>query len=100
MRVTPAGLLAARFVIHGVAPRWKGGNHGELTLLGDLYGAIASSAEGNGCRTVALPSFGTGAFGFSVNAPVVGTLRLPLEKDGELPVAALAIGIGFFNWSW
>jgi LEA14-like dessication related protein len=29
-----------------------------------------------------------GAFGLSVNAPVVGTLRLPLDKDGELPVPA------------
>jgi LEA14-like dessication related protein len=40
-----------------------------------------------------------GAFGFSVNAPVVGTLRLPLEKDGELPVpTAPSVSVTSVTW--
>jgi O-acetyl-ADP-ribose deacetylase (regulator of RNase III) len=37
---TLAGRLQARYVIHGVAPRWKDGRHGETTLLATLYKAV------------------------------------------------------------
>ncbi len=63
-RVTPAGRLNARHVIHGVAPRWQDGKHGEPTLLLSLYRSVVASAVKHECLTVALPSFGTGAFGF------------------------------------
>jgi LEA14-like dessication related protein len=40
-----------------------------------------------------------GAFGLSVNAPVVGTLRVPLEKEGELPVpTAPTVSVSSVTW--
>jgi O-acetyl-ADP-ribose deacetylase (regulator of RNase III) len=61
---TAAVKLDASYVIHGVAPRWQDGMHGEPALLAALYKAVIREAVQNGCRTLALPSFGTGAYGF------------------------------------
>lgn len=40
-----------------------------------------------------------GTLGLSVNAPLLGTLRLPLEKDGTLPVPAPpAVSVASVTW--
>ncbi len=40
------------------------------------------------------------SLGLSVNAPAVGTLRLPIEKDGQLPVPAVPdVDIASLKWS-
>lgn len=77
-RTTPPGRLGARHVIHGVAPRWKDGQDGEAQLLAALYGAIIAEAVRHDCRTLALPSFGTGAFG------------APADTAANIACAALA----------
>ena len=93
-KTTPAGRLSARYVIHGVAPRWKDGLSGETKLLAALYEAIVREAVRHGCRTLALPSFGTGSFGTpeeTAAATACDALAKALLDDYGQPVTPLRI---------
>ncbi|MCL6449747.1 MAG: O-acetyl-ADP-ribose deacetylase [Acetobacteraceae bacterium] len=70
--VTGAGRLPARYVIHAVGPVWFGGAHGEAELLRSAYRRVLELASERGCRTLALPSISTGAYGYPVDqaAPI------------------------------
>ena len=74
--VTPAGKLAAKWVIHAVGPVWKGGNSGEEMLLASAVLQALRRAEDIGATSVALPAISSGGFGF------------PLESAAEISVAA------------
>ena len=63
---TSAGNLSARHVIHAVAPRWSGGTRGEPALLSGAYRMALELAEELGDRSIALPSLGTGVYGYPV----------------------------------
>jgi O-acetyl-ADP-ribose deacetylase (regulator of RNase III) len=75
---TNAGDLAARHVIHAVAPRWQGGMRGEADLLASAYRRSLEVADELGDRSVAFPSLGTGIFGYPIDeaAPIaLSTVR-------------------------
>lgn len=61
--ITGAGTLPARHVIHAVAPRYHGTAQ-DARLLRGAYAASLRLADEAGCRTVAFPSLGTGAYGY------------------------------------
>lgn len=63
---TTAGRLAAKAVIHAVAPRWRGGRHAEPRLLASAYRSSLEMAASMGLRTLAFPSLGTGAYGYPI----------------------------------
>ncbi len=63
-KITAGYNLPARFVIHTVGPRWRGGDHGEDALLASCYTSSLRLAEEHGVRTIAFPAISTGAFGF------------------------------------
>jgi O-acetyl-ADP-ribose deacetylase (regulator of RNase III) len=67
-KVTGAGRLPARFVIHAVGPVWSGGERGEAELLASAYRRSLEVAEELGCRTVAFPALSTGIYGYPVQA--------------------------------
>ena len=73
--VTGAGNLPARWVIHAVGPRWRGGEEGEEMALASAVLAALSRAEEIGARSVALPAISTGVFNF------------PVERAAEISVA-------------
>jgi O-acetyl-ADP-ribose deacetylase (regulator of RNase III) len=54
-RLTPAGDLRARFVIHAVGPRY-GVDPDPESLLASAYRSAFTLALDNGCRTVAVPA--------------------------------------------
>ena len=74
--VTGAGRLRARWVIHAVGPRWRGGAHGESELLAAAYRSAFDLAAERGCTSVAAPSISTGIYGF------------PLERAAPLALDA------------
>ena len=66
--VTPGFRLAARWVIHTVAPEWTGGTRGEPVLLESCYRESLACADEVGAESVAFPAIATGARGYPLEA--------------------------------
>ena len=66
-RITGAGLLAARHVVHTVGPVWHGGDRGEPELLADCHRNALELAAAHDCRVVAFPAISTGVYGYPVD---------------------------------
>jgi O-acetyl-ADP-ribose deacetylase (regulator of RNase III) len=64
VKVTGAGRLAARFILHAVGPVWRGGGNGEPELLASCYARAIELAAARGCRRVAFPAISTGIYGY------------------------------------
>ena len=75
-RITGAGDLRAKKIIHAVGPVWNGGGHGESELLCSAYRSSLQLAVENELRSIAFPSISTGAY------------RFPLEKASRIAVDA------------
>lgn len=75
-KITGAGRLPARHVIHAVGPVWRGGGNGERELLGSCYRRAIELAAAHGCTRVALPAISTGVYGY------------PLAQAAEVAIAA------------
>jgi O-acetyl-ADP-ribose deacetylase (regulator of RNase III) len=80
-KLTGAGQLAARHVIHAVGPRWQGGRDGEAELLARCHRRAIELAAGAGCRRVALPAISTGVYGY------------PLDQAARVAIAATAAAL-------
>jgi O-acetyl-ADP-ribose deacetylase (regulator of RNase III) len=63
-KVTEGFGLAARWIIHAVGPRWRGGGHGEAELLASCYRRSLELADEVGARRVAFPAISTGIYGY------------------------------------
>jgi O-acetyl-ADP-ribose deacetylase len=62
--LTPGYRLPARFVIHTVAPIWRGGDEDEERLLASCYSSALKLADDNDIVSIAFPAIGTGAYGW------------------------------------
>jgi len=67
-KVTSAGNLTARIIIHTVGPVWRGGHDGEPELLASCYQTAIKLAADHDCAKVALPAISTGAYGYPLDA--------------------------------
>jgi O-acetyl-ADP-ribose deacetylase len=77
-KATPGFRLPARWVIHAVGPRWRGGDHGEAELLASCYRRSLEVADELGARSIAFPAISTGIYGFPAGPAArvaVDTLR-------------------------
>ena len=61
---SPAGRLAAQYVIHGVGPVWKGGHSDEEAALASAYRRSLEVAGSRQCASIAFPSLSTGAYAY------------------------------------
>ena len=77
-RITKGYRLPARYVIHAVGPRYRGGKKGEAEQLAGCYRHALRLAVENGARTVAFPGISTGIYGY------------PLEEATEIAVRTVA----------
>jgi O-acetyl-ADP-ribose deacetylase (regulator of RNase III) len=66
--VSDPGQLPARWVIHAVGPRWRGGKFGESDLLWSAYRSSLHTADELGARSVTFPAISTGIYGYPVDA--------------------------------
>jgi O-acetyl-ADP-ribose deacetylase len=86
-KLTGAGRLPARHVIHAVGPVWRGGSSGEPEALASCYRrAIELAAEAGDAR-VAFPAISTGVYGYPLElaAPVaVAAVREAMRPPVEL----------------
>jgi O-acetyl-ADP-ribose deacetylase len=75
-KITGAGRLAAKHVIHAVGPVWRGGDDGEPERLASCYRRAIELAAQNGCARVAFPAISAGVY------------RYPLEQAAAVAIAA------------
>ncbi len=78
-KITGAGRLPCRYVIHAVGPIWRGGGQGERELLISCYQKSLALALDNGCRSLAFPLISAGAYGY----PKDQALRVAVETINE-----------------
>ena len=81
--ITGAGRLPARYVIHAVGPRWRGGSHGESEELAAAYRSAFRLASEYGLQTVATASISTGIYGFPLERAVPTALTAATEALEE-----------------
>ena len=63
-KITGAGKLSCKYVIHAVGPRWVDGSHGEKEKLTSCYRTALKLAKEHGCGTVAFPLISSGIYGY------------------------------------
>ncbi|MCI7012770.1 MAG: O-acetyl-ADP-ribose deacetylase [Clostridium sp.] len=63
-KITGAGKLSCKYVIHAVGPRWVDGSHGEKEKLTSCYRTALKLAKEHGCETVAFPLISSGIYGY------------------------------------
>lgn len=85
-RITGAGRLPVRHVIHAVGPIWRGGSHRESELLASAYSSSLRLAEEHGLSSIAFPSISTGAYGYPVREAAGIALRTVLEHLRQRPL--------------
>jgi O-acetyl-ADP-ribose deacetylase len=86
-KVTGAGGLPAKYVIHAVGPIWRGGGAGEAELLASAYRRALEIAAALECRTIAFPAISTGVYGYPAElaAPIaVGSARALQDRFDEI----------------
>ncbi|MDP9352832.1 MAG: macro domain-containing protein [Chloroflexota bacterium] len=86
--ITSAGDLMARYVIHAVAPVWHGGCSGEPELLASAYHRSFELAAEHEVASIALPSLGTGAYGYPLDKAAPIALQVASEhlRSGRPPL--------------
>jgi O-acetyl-ADP-ribose deacetylase (regulator of RNase III) len=67
-KATPGFDLPARWVIHAVGPRWRGGRHAEAEQLASCYRRALEVADELGATSVAFPAISTGIYGYPPEA--------------------------------
>lgn len=93
-RITPAGALKARYVIHTVGPVY----HASPDPQGLLRAAYRNSftlAHEHGCRSVACPAISCGAFAY----PVAEAAHIALSTSRESPFVDVDIRFYLFDQS-
>ena len=89
IRVTEAGNLPAKCVIHTVGPKYKDGSWGEPLALGNCYRKSLEYVAANGMRSIAFPCISMGARGYPPDKAVkcaVNTVRSFLKFHNEIGV--------------
>jgi O-acetyl-ADP-ribose deacetylase (regulator of RNase III) len=66
-KLTGAGRLPVRHVIHAVGPVWRGGASGEPEALASCYRRAIELADAAGDARVAFPAISTGVYGYPLD---------------------------------
>ena len=78
-KITTAGNLPAKHVIHTVGPVYRDGNHGEPDLLASCYRRSLELALENGIKTVSFPAISCGVYGY----PIPKAARIATQTVAE-----------------
>jgi len=78
-KITGAGKLPCKYVIHAVGPRWLGGKRGERDQLISCYRTSLELAKNKDCETVAFPLISSGIYGY----PKDQALRIAIDTISE-----------------
>ena len=85
--------LPARWIIHAVGPRWRGGDKGEATQLASCYRRSLEVADELGARSVAFPAISTGIYGY----PPEEAARIAVETVRSTPTEVELVRLVAFD---
>ena len=86
-KLTKAYRLPARYIIHTVGPVWRGGEHGEASLLASCYRNSLEIAATHDVSTIAFPSISTGIYAYPADLAAqiaIGTVREFIRQQSSL----------------
>jgi O-acetyl-ADP-ribose deacetylase (regulator of RNase III) len=86
-KLTGAGRLPVRHVIHAVGPVWRGGTEGEPELLAAAYRRAVELAAEHGDQRVAFPAISAGVYGYPLDqaaAVAIASVRAAMEAHPEV----------------
>jgi O-acetyl-ADP-ribose deacetylase (regulator of RNase III) len=89
-KITGAGNLPVRHVIHAVGPVWRGGGNGEAELLASCYRRAIELADEAGDKRVAFPAISTGIYSYPLDEAAhvaVGATREALDAHPNVEEA-------------
>ena len=89
-KITSAGRLPVRHVIHAVGPVWHGGDRGEPELLASCYRRAIELAAEHGDARIAFPAVSTGVYGYPLEAGAavaIAATREAMERHPEVTEA-------------
>jgi O-acetyl-ADP-ribose deacetylase (regulator of RNase III) len=89
-KLTGAGKLPVRHVIHTVGPVWHGGSQGEPEALASCHRRAIEVADSAGDARVAFPAISTGVYGYPLDlaaSVAVGATREALEEHPSVEEA-------------
>jgi len=89
-KLTGAGQLAVRHVIHAVGPVWRGGSSGEPEALASCYRRAIELADEAGDARVAFPAISTGVYGYPMDLAAqvaIDATRAALEEHPSVEEA-------------
>jgi O-acetyl-ADP-ribose deacetylase (regulator of RNase III) len=89
-KVTSAGRLPAKHIIHAVGPVWRGGGNSEPELLARCYRRAVELAESHGCRRIAFPAISTGIYAYPLRPAAGVALKATYLALAEHPGVELA----------
>ena len=84
-KITGAGRLPMRHVIHAVGPVWRGGNQGEPELLASCYRRAIELAAEHGDARVAFPAISTGIYAYPLDAAANVAIHATQEALAQHP---------------
>ena len=93
-RITPAGRLKARYVIHTVGPRYRIDDHPQ-ELLRSAYRNSLQLALENHCKSIAFPAISCGVYGY----PMDEAAEIALGECSREEYQTLAISFFLFSQS-
>jgi O-acetyl-ADP-ribose deacetylase (regulator of RNase III) len=78
-KITAAGRLPARHIIHAVGPVWRGGESHEPELLASCYQRAVGLAAAHDCQRIAFPAISTGVYAYPL--PEAAAVALKATRD-------------------
>lgn len=88
-KLTTAGRMRAKYVIHTVGPVYRDGKHGEPELLARCHRRSLEVALEHHASTVAFPAISCGVYGY----PVPDAARIAMTTTGEFLKAHTGIDL-------
>jgi O-acetyl-ADP-ribose deacetylase (regulator of RNase III) len=84
-KITGAGRLPMRHVIHAVGPVWRDGNQGEPELLASCHRRAIELAAEHGDARVAFPAISTGVYAYPLDEAADVAIRATQEALAQHP---------------
>lgn len=93
-KITTAGKLPARFVIHSVGPVYGDGTADEAGQLASCFRRSMELGEKNALHSIAFPAISCGVYGYPIDeaAPIaIATVRTGLERAQTLELVRFVL---------